>query len=94
MGSTRALDWMFASTSWRWTRGHQRAMRLVQTVGELSKYRYIYLEEGNNLSSRKKISPWMWKRGTVKEKGEGPAPGMDAAETRWVSGFDFDFSVS
>lgn len=36
----------------------------------------------------------MWKRGTVKEKGEGPVPGMDAAETRWVSGFDFDFSVS
>lgn len=94
MGGTRALNWVFASTSWRWTRGHQRAMRLVQTARELSKHRYVCLEEANKLSSRKKISSWMWKRGTVKEKGEGPVPGMDAAETMWVSGFDFDFSVS
>lgn len=54
----------------------------------------IYPEEGNTLSSRKKKCPWMWKRGTVKKKGEGPVPGMDAAETTWVSGSDFDFSVS
>lgn len=52
------------------------------------------LKEGNTLSSRKKISPWMWERGVVKEKGKGPVPAMDAAETMWVSGFDFDFSVS
>lgn len=94
MGGTRALNWVLASTSWRWTREHQRAMRLVQAARELSKYRYIYLEEGYTLSSRKKIFPWMWKRGTVKDKGEGPVCGMDAAETVWVSGFDFDFSVS
>lgn len=56
----------------------------------------IYPEEGNILPSRKEISLWMQGIGTAREweRGESPAPSLDVAETTWVCGLDFDFSVS
>ena len=54
----------------------------------------IYSEEGNVPPSRKEITPRMRGMGTAVERGTSPAPSMDVAETTWVCGLDFDFSVS